>query len=179
MSFPISEPVSDSSHFHFPSRISRPALVAWSPYGEMAKGWRSIVFNFTMRIATRAFPSKLDLIVARYPLPRGWKPRGKSDVKASGGGRGIRTPEPFSGLTVFKTAGFNHSPIPPYQRFSIDDCNPACAKFPLINQPSSKDSGNSDHLRPVLQPTAWTRRRQRSRQPSVVSHVILYNGVAS
>ena len=32
----------------------------------------------------------------------------------SGGGRGIRTPEPLSGLTVFKTAGFNRSPIPPH-----------------------------------------------------------------
>ena len=33
----------------------------------------------------------------------------------NGGGRGIRTPEPLSGLTVFKTAGFNHSPIPPHK----------------------------------------------------------------
>ena len=32
----------------------------------------------------------------------------------SGGGRGIRTPERVSPLTVFKTAGFNHSPIPPF-----------------------------------------------------------------
>ena len=32
-----------------------------------------------------------------------------------GGGRGIRTPERLSTLTVFKTAGFNHSPIPPQQ----------------------------------------------------------------
>src|ERR1700724_3667206 len=30
-----------------------------------------------------------------------------------GGGRGIRTPERVTPLTVFKTAGFNHSPIPP------------------------------------------------------------------
>ena len=30
-----------------------------------------------------------------------------------GGGGGIRTPETLSGLTVFKTAGFNHSPTPP------------------------------------------------------------------
>ncbi len=34
-----------------------------------------------------------------------------------GGGRGIRTPEPLTGLTVFKTAGFNHSPIPPREFF--------------------------------------------------------------
>src|SRR5205807_3423522 len=31
----------------------------------------------------------------------------------TGGGRGIRTPERVTPLTVFKTAGFNHSPIPP------------------------------------------------------------------
>src|ERR1039458_5377924 len=31
----------------------------------------------------------------------------------AGGGRGIRTPERVSPLTVFKTAGINHSPIPP------------------------------------------------------------------
>ncbi len=30
-----------------------------------------------------------------------------------GGGRGIRTPERVSPLTVFKTAAFNHSAIPP------------------------------------------------------------------
>jgi hypothetical protein len=30
-----------------------------------------------------------------------------------GGGRGIRTPGTLSSTTVFKTAGFNHSPIPP------------------------------------------------------------------
>ena len=30
-----------------------------------------------------------------------------------GGGRGIRTPGTLSGTTVFKTAGINHSPIPP------------------------------------------------------------------
>ena len=39
----------------------------------------------------------------------------------SGGGRGIRTPDALSGITVFKTAGFNRSPIPPrlsYQQFS-------------------------------------------------------------
>lgn len=31
----------------------------------------------------------------------------------SGGGRGIRTPERVTPLTVFKTAAFNHSAIPP------------------------------------------------------------------
>jgi hypothetical protein len=33
--------------------------------------------------------------------------------RLSGGGRGIRTPGTLSGTTVFKTAGINHSPIPP------------------------------------------------------------------
>ena len=32
----------------------------------------------------------------------------------SGGGRGIRTPERVAPLTVFKTAAFNHSAIPPF-----------------------------------------------------------------
>ena len=36
----------------------------------------------------------------------------------SGGGRGIRTPERVAPLTVFKTAGFNHSPIPPSPRLA-------------------------------------------------------------
>ena len=31
----------------------------------------------------------------------------------NGGGRGIRTPERVAPLTVFKTAAFNHSAIPP------------------------------------------------------------------
>jgi hypothetical protein len=35
------------------------------------------------------------------------------NVDLYGGGGGIRTPETLSGLTVFKTAGFNHSPTPP------------------------------------------------------------------
>jgi hypothetical protein len=33
----------------------------------------------------------------------------------SGGGGGIRTHETLSGLTVFKTAGFNRSPTPPQE----------------------------------------------------------------
>src|SRR5690348_5020259 len=33
---------------------------------------------------------------------------------ASGGGGGIRTPGTLSGTTVFKTAGFNRSPTPPF-----------------------------------------------------------------
>ena len=33
---------------------------------------------------------------------------------SSGGGGGIRTPETLSSLTVFKTAGFNRSPTPPF-----------------------------------------------------------------
>ena len=36
------------------------------------------------------------------------------EFKRTGGGGGIRTPETLSGLTVFKTAGFNRSPTPPF-----------------------------------------------------------------
>src|SRR5436189_875165 len=39
---------------------------------------------------------------------------GVSNSMSSGGGRGIRTPVRVAPQTVFKTAGFNHSPIPPY-----------------------------------------------------------------
>jgi hypothetical protein len=35
------------------------------------------------------------------------------DITKIGGGRGIRTPERVTPLTVFKTAAFNHSAIPP------------------------------------------------------------------
>ena len=34
-------------------------------------------------------------------------------VSIGGGGGGIRTPETLPGLTVFKTAAFNHSATPP------------------------------------------------------------------
>jgi hypothetical protein len=37
----------------------------------------------------------------------------------SGGGGGIRTPETLSGLTVFKTAAFNHSATPPLPFFAF------------------------------------------------------------
>jgi hypothetical protein len=36
-----------------------------------------------------------------------------------GGGRGIRTPERVTPLTVFKTAAFNHSAIPPLSKYLI------------------------------------------------------------
>ena len=35
---------------------------------------------------------------------------------AGGGGRGIRTPDDREAITDFKSAGFNHSPIPPEGR---------------------------------------------------------------
>jgi hypothetical protein len=40
--------------------------------------------------------------------------RPTSNFLSDGGGGGIRTPETLSGLTVFKTAGFNRSPTPPF-----------------------------------------------------------------
>ena len=38
----------------------------------------------------------------------------KNYLRKSGGGGGIRTPVTLSGQTVFKTAGFNRSPTPPF-----------------------------------------------------------------
>lgn len=47
-------------------------------------------------------------------LPRGVEPGvGVKTEEFVGGGRGIRTPERVTPLTVFKTAAFNHSAIPP------------------------------------------------------------------
>src|SRR5579884_3984291 len=58
----------------------------------------------------------------------------------TGGGRGIRTPERVTPLTVFKTAGFNHSPIPPFtilpDRHLRSHCagpRECCAKSPRIS----------------------------------------------
>ena len=50
-----------------------------------------------------------------------------------GGERGIRTPEHLSALTVFKTAGFNHSPISPYSgdQWPVIYCNP---KFQILSE---------------------------------------------
>ncbi len=43
----------------------------------------------------------------------------------NGGGGGIRTHEALSGLTVFKTAAFNHSATPPFlSRLSIVPYDP-------------------------------------------------------
>jgi hypothetical protein len=42
-------------------------------------------------------------------------------LEVCGGGRGIRTPDTLSGITVFKTVCFNRSHIPPrdwYQQFT-------------------------------------------------------------
>ena len=45
----------------------------------------------------------------------------------NGGGRGIRTPVRVTPQTVFKTAGFNHSPIPPLTKLP---CTPANRPIP-------------------------------------------------
>ena len=41
-------------------------------------------------------------------------PEQRENIRLVGGGGGIRTHETLSGLTVFKTAGFNRSPTPPF-----------------------------------------------------------------
>jgi hypothetical protein len=41
-----------------------------------------------------------------------WEPR--EFLRLAGGGGGIRTHETLSGLTVFKTAGVNRFPTPPF-----------------------------------------------------------------
>jgi hypothetical protein len=56
---------------------------------------------------------------------RGWVTRAEEVLApkllreiAVNGGRGIRTPERVTPLTVFKTAAFNHSAIPPPDRIA-------------------------------------------------------------
>ena len=55
----------------------------------------------------------------KFPRRSSWMFEGQTHAgmkdlgRLNGGGRGIRTPGTLSGTTVFKTAGINHSPIPP------------------------------------------------------------------
>ena len=52
---------------------------------------------------------------------RGGSENNSLSCRLSGGGRGIRTPDTLSGITVFKTVCFNRSHIPPrdwYQQFT-------------------------------------------------------------
>jgi hypothetical protein len=68
----------------------------------------------------------MDDINIREAIRRPGKPQleAKPDslvCRLSGGGRGIRTPDTLSGITVFKTVCFNRSHIPPrdwYQQFT-------------------------------------------------------------
>src|ERR1051326_4835060 len=46
-------------------------------------------------------------------------PMFRSGHLVTGGGRGIRTPERVTPLTVFKTAAFNHSAIPPLPMYGL------------------------------------------------------------
>src|SRR5262249_13660602 len=52
-----------------------------------------------------------------------------SHLIGCGGGGGIRTPETLSSLTVFKTAGFNRSPTPPFLILAYLAPNPAAHPF--------------------------------------------------
>src|SRR6266852_1984795 len=70
----------------------------------------------TLRQSTRCLTkmSRMPQIVAQTRYS--WKlvPISASiTTSCNGGGRGIRTPERVTPLTVFKTAAFNHSAIPP------------------------------------------------------------------
>jgi hypothetical protein len=48
------------------------------------------------------------------------------------GGRGIRTPGGVTPTTVFKTAGFNHSPIPPLMRIYQNRSIPSAMPMPPL-----------------------------------------------
>ena len=78
---------------------------------------------------------------------RGWRPLltinpfNQNDLQGmSGGGTGIRTQETLSRLTVFKTAAFNHSAIPPrgappVSSYSVRGRNGDTVWCPLGRQP--------------------------------------------
>ena len=68
---------------------------------------------------SREFMNLVGVIALRYESggPNWGEPTAKIKMAvflSYGGGGGIRTPETLSGLTVFKTAGFNRSPTPPF-----------------------------------------------------------------
>src|SRR3569832_1319494 len=76
----------------------------WSRHGvSMAQTLRRVI-DYQFKIGfCRSFAGNPKISLARSG-PSG---------KVYGGGRGIRTPGTLSSTTVFKTAGFNRSPIPP------------------------------------------------------------------
>jgi uncharacterized protein (DUF779 family) len=66
-------------------------------------------------------------IVAHRPHHQRWQVHCVTRVSGlaplrHGGGGGIRTPETLTGLTVFKTAGFNRSPTPPLLSITCPCC---------------------------------------------------------
>jgi hypothetical protein len=61
------------------------------------------------RTGLSVYRGELDCLMGKAVLSR----KVSSKKLDRGGGGGIRTPETLSGLTVFKTAGFNRSPTPP------------------------------------------------------------------
>src|SRR5579871_2855857 len=64
-----------------------------------------------------------------------------------GGGGGIRTPETLSGLTVFKTAGFNRSPTPP---LPIIPTNTAPQRAPAFTNVHDFREGNQRRVVPPI-----------------------------
>src|SRR5579872_4532621 len=64
------------------------------------------------------------------------------DPLKTGGGGGIRTPETLSGLTVFKTAGFNRSPTPPSLIITASSSHPPKLSCRQSREGSSFKSSN-------------------------------------
>ena len=77
---------------------------------KIARRTERLVYPPVPSIADWAF---LKPSLAQKIVLDGVRPRAEGAARAAGGGRGIRTPEGLSTLTVFKTAAFDRSAIPP------------------------------------------------------------------
>ena len=98
-----------------------------------------------------------------------------------GGGRGIRTPGTLSSTTVFKTAGFNHSPIPPlkgsdsfsivYMNFQFPSAKASCTLVAHFVYDCSFHAIRQDSVAELNRPTTISGRRSSSSK-----HPRLLNG---
>ena len=78
----------------------------WSSYFQVMRTLPASEFGLCNRLCKRAVRGQRHKLEANTP-------KLNSPKEINGGGGGIRTHETLSGLTVFKTAGFNRSPTPP------------------------------------------------------------------
>lgn len=87
--------------------------------GKLRKG----IFKLDRSHETQLRTIRISAATNGSPTKAAWRAkRAVRRTRSTGGGRGIRTPDSLSAITVFKTAGINRSPIPPRVGASI--CRP-------------------------------------------------------